>query len=159
MLNKALEYLDKMVKKGVDIDTRFWEILREEYLSAELLHEFACRCAEKALALVENPDPRSVAAIEAKRKWLRGEISTEELILKIHHTEMAGRNTAFVAAWPDARDSAYMTMGSLADEEAYRAISSEVLSVTYQEAVQASRFAQMQMLVMLIIERDVINHI
>ncbi|MCI9553017.1 MAG: hypothetical protein HFE94_05730 [Acutalibacter sp.] len=44
-----------------------------------MLHEFACRCAEEALKLVEEPDPRSVAAIEAKRKWLRGEIGDREL--------------------------------------------------------------------------------
>lgn len=38
-----------------------------------LLHEFACRCAEDALALIPNPDPRSVAAIKAKRDWLAGD--------------------------------------------------------------------------------------
>ena len=43
------------------------------------LHEFACWCAERALKAVENPDPRSIAAIEAKRKWLRGEIADDEL--------------------------------------------------------------------------------
>ena len=54
------------------------KILWEADISAEL-HEFACQCAERALALVENPDPRSIAAIEAKRKWLRGEISDDKL--------------------------------------------------------------------------------
>ncbi len=47
--------------------------------ATELLHEFACQCAENALALIDNPDPRSVAAIEAKRRWLNGEITDEEL--------------------------------------------------------------------------------
>ena len=46
---------------------------------SNLLHEFACRCAEDALKLVENPDPRSVAAIEAKRQWVKGEITDDEL--------------------------------------------------------------------------------
>ena len=47
--------------------------------ATHVLHEFACRCAEDALALTTNPDPRSVAAITAKRRWLRGQISEEEL--------------------------------------------------------------------------------
>ena len=32
-----------------------------------VLHEFACLCAEDALALIPNPDPRSVNAIAVKR--------------------------------------------------------------------------------------------
>ena len=44
-----------------------------------ILHEFACLCAEDALKLIKNPDPRSVAAIEAKRRWVRGEITDQEL--------------------------------------------------------------------------------
>ena len=44
-----------------------------------IMHEFACRCAEESLKLVKNPDPRSVAAIAAKRAWLREEIEDGEL--------------------------------------------------------------------------------
>ena len=47
--------------------------------ATRLLHEFACACAEDALALVEQPDARSVTVIAAKRRWLRGEITDEEL--------------------------------------------------------------------------------
>ncbi|MEA4884286.1 MAG: hypothetical protein VB144_11660 [Clostridia bacterium] len=47
------------------------------------LHEFACWCAEQALererAAGCEPDPRSWAAIEAKRAWLRGETSNAAL--------------------------------------------------------------------------------
>ena len=35
--------------------------------ATNVLHEFACRCAEDALALIKKPDPRSVEAIEANR--------------------------------------------------------------------------------------------
>ena len=48
--------------------------------------------AEYALYFVANPDPRSIAAIEAKRKWLRGEI-----------TDAA----AWDAAWAAARAAAW----------------------------------------------------
>ena len=46
--------------------------------ASAILHKFACRCAERA-ARTGNPDPRSVAAIGAKRAWLRGEITDEHL--------------------------------------------------------------------------------
>ena len=65
--------------------------------ATNILHEFACGCAEDALALVARPDARSVAAIVAKRKWLRGEITDKELD--------AAWAAARAAAW-DARDDA-----------------------------------------------------
>jgi hypothetical protein len=81
--------LDVLRLDNIPATDRLWAVLREEFIDAPILHEFACRCAENALALIEKPDPRSIAAIEAKRKWLRGEISDEELD----------------AAWAAARDA------------------------------------------------------
>ena len=72
-------------------DSRLWYVLREELIDAPLLHEFACRCAERALSRIENPDPRSVRVIEVKRSWLRGEATDEEL----------------AAAWGAAQDAAW----------------------------------------------------
>jgi hypothetical protein len=66
--------------------------------AAPVLHEFACWCAEQALALIDNPDPRSVAAIEAKRKWLHGEITDDDLA--------AAGDAAGDAAWDAAGDAA-----------------------------------------------------
>jgi len=63
--------------------------------ATNVLHEFACREAEDALKLVEKPDPRSVAAIEAKRKWLRGDISDDEL----EAAALAAALAAWAAAW------------------------------------------------------------
>lgn len=62
--------------------------------ATNILHEFACRCATDALALVETPDPRSVAAVAAKRAWLRDEIDDAELA------------AARAAAWAATRDAA-----------------------------------------------------
>jgi hypothetical protein len=48
-----------------------------------VLHEFACRCAEDALraerAEGREPDPRSFAAIETKRRWILGKATDDEL--------------------------------------------------------------------------------
>lgn len=63
------------------------------------LHEFACDEAERALTARreagDEPDPRSWAAIEAKRKWLRGEISDDDL----DATRYVARVAAWAAAW------------------------------------------------------------
>ena len=92
--------LDILKLERVQAEDRLWAVLREEFIPANMLHEFACRCAEKALELVENLDPRSVAAIEAKRKWLRGEIANSELAA----ARAAARTAALDAAWSAARN-------------------------------------------------------
>ena len=44
------------------------------------LHECACLYAEEALRVAKVvDDPRCIAAIQAKRRWMRGEITDEEL--------------------------------------------------------------------------------
>lgn len=91
--------LDVLSVEGVEAEDKLWAVLREDFLPANLLHEFACRCAERAQEIAGGePDPRSVAAIEAKRRWLKGEISGMELD--------AARAAARAAAWAAARDAA-----------------------------------------------------
>ena len=86
--------LDVLALDGVSNTDKLWAILREEFIDAPVLHEYACRCAEYALTFVREPDSRSIAAIEAKRKWLRGEISNDDL------------TAAWAAAWAAACDAA-----------------------------------------------------
>lgn len=81
----------------VSVDDRMWSVLREDFLPANLLHEYACRCADYALSKIDNPDPRSIRAVEAKRKWLRGEITDEELAAAWDAAQAA----AWDAAWKD----------------------------------------------------------
>ena len=71
--------LDVLNLPDVSAQDKLWSVLREEFIDAPVLHEYACRCAEYALTFVREPDSRSIAAIEAKRKWLRGEISNDDL--------------------------------------------------------------------------------
>ena len=62
--------------------------------ATNLLHEFACWCAERALRAERKagrvPDKRSWEAIRVKRRWLKGKATDEEL----------------AAAWDAARDAA-----------------------------------------------------
>ena len=76
----------------VSNEDKLWLVLREELIDAPILHEFACRCAEHVLSRIDNPDLRSVAAIEDKRAWLRGEITNDQL-------ESARDATAYGAAY------------------------------------------------------------
>lgn len=71
--------LDVLALTDIPPQDRLWAVLRPALIDEPILHEFACRCAENALALVDNPDPHSVAAIAAKRAWLRGEINNKQL--------------------------------------------------------------------------------
>ena len=84
----ALDIL-RLPTEEVSAEDRLWAA--SFLIPDKILHEFACRCAEEALKLVPNPDPRSVAVIAAKRAWLRGKITNEQLD--------AARAAARDAAW------------------------------------------------------------
>ena len=43
------------------------------------LHKFAIACARRALRRGSNPDPRSLAALRVKARWLAGKATDEEL--------------------------------------------------------------------------------
>ena len=86
--------LDILELKTISNKEKLSLVLREELIDEKTLHEFACVCAERAISRVENPDPRSVAAIKAKRAWMKGEISDAELA--------AASDAALDAAWDAA---------------------------------------------------------
>ena len=97
--------LDVLALDGVSNEDKLWAVLREEFIDAPVLHEYACRCAEYALTFVREPDSRSIAAIEAKRKWLRGEISNDDLTAA-RAAAGAAAVAAANAAWTAARAAA-----------------------------------------------------
>ena len=98
--------LDVLNLPDVSAQDKLWSVLREEFIDAPILHEFACRCAEYALSFVESPDPRSIAAIVAKRKWLRGEITGAELYDAWDYGSGAACAAAQESAQGAARDAA-----------------------------------------------------
>ena len=98
--------LDVLNLSDVSAQDKLWSVLREEFIDAPILHEFACRCAEYALSFVESPDPRSIAAIVAKRKWLRGEITDAELDAACDVAWNAAHDAAMYAARIAARVAA-----------------------------------------------------
>ena len=108
--------LDVLALDGVSNTDKLWAVLREEFIDAPVLHEYACRCAEYALTFVREPDSRSIAAIEAKRKWLRGEISNDDLT-----AAQAAADAAWAAAWAAARAAADAAADAAARNAAWTA--------------------------------------
>jgi hypothetical protein len=76
-----------------------------------VLHEFALWCAEEALKLVDEPDPRCVQALEVKRRWLEGKATDEELAAATAAARAAAtaadRAAATAAAWSPDRAAAW----------------------------------------------------
>jgi len=108
--------------------------------ATRLLHEFACQSAEDALALVEQPDERSVEVIAAKRKWLDGKITDEEL------------DAASAAAWAAAQDAAWGARAAAdAALAAARAAAEEAASAARSASLEAAEAA---VAVALAAERD-----
>jgi hypothetical protein len=84
MMKGVKEYslMDFLNLDTVTAKDKLWVVLREDFIDAATLHEFACRCAESVLPLFEKEfpnDKRPHNAIAAKRKWLKGEITDGEL--------------------------------------------------------------------------------
>lgn len=109
-------YADKLGGKATALDIlhlsrvsaadRLWLVLREDFVEAAMLHEFACRCAERELTQAGVTDRRSWDAIEAKRGWLRGNVSDEQLAAAWAAASAAARDAASDAAWDAARAAA-----------------------------------------------------
>ena len=129
--------LDVLALDGVSNKDKLWAVLREEFIDAPVLHEYACRCAEYALTFVREPDSRSIAAIEAKRKWLRGEISNDDLTAAWAAAWAAARaaaacdaaNAAAWAAWDAARFAARAAAWAACDAARFAAREHEVKSL------------------------------
>ena len=99
--------VDILKLRGVSIEDKFWAVLREEFIEAPVLHEFACRCAERALTNAKVTDERSWNAIRVKRLWLKGEATGEELAAAGDAAgDAAAWDAARGAAWDAARDAA-----------------------------------------------------
>jgi len=114
---KDLSALD-ILALDISAADKLWMVLREELIPASTLHEFACRCAENALVLAHKVcyelDPRGQMAIDAKRKWLRKEITDDELDAVwdrgVSLTWIATRDTARDVAMHAAKHAAWIAV-------------------------------------------------
>ena len=105
-------------RTDVPVEDRLWVVLRESVIPRRELHLLACKWAREALAVVGNPDPRSVAAIDCAERFARGKATTEELAAARDaacdaardavrdDARAAARAAAWAAAWAAACDAA-----------------------------------------------------
>ena len=109
-LGERFDALDVLRATHITAEDRLWTVLRPEMIDEPTLHEYACRSAEWALAFVAlggaTIDPRSLAAIEVKRRWVRGEATDEDLDASWAAAWAASRAAAWAAARAAAWDAA-----------------------------------------------------
>jgi hypothetical protein len=78
--------------------------------ASRVLREFACDCAERALARVADPDPRSLAAVTTARRYARGEADAQDLAAAEAAAQDTARDAvataAVAAAWAETRGAA-----------------------------------------------------
>ncbi len=150
--------LDVLNLPNVSAADKLWSVLREEFIDAPILHEFACRCAEYALSFVDNPDPRSIAAIEAKRKWLRGEIKDEELRAAWAAARAAAgaaaRAAAMAATWDAAGAAAWAAARAAAMAATWDAVRDSAWDSADAAASAAAMEHELEILLELLEEGD-----
>ena len=71
--------LDVLNIEACPAEDRLWVVLREGWIDERTLRLFAVWCARQALALVKNPDPRSVTACGVAERYANGEATAAEL--------------------------------------------------------------------------------
>lgn len=148
----ALRYMPGAVLSQVKLSGRILEDTNK-YVASErthiavadvtrTLHEFAIWCAEQALALIDNPDPRSLEALRNKQLWLDGKVTDDELAV--------AENAAKEAAWAVARAvaraarAARVAVSDAAKEAAWaaaRAAASDAAEDVVEDAASAARAA------------------
>ena len=150
--------IDVLNLPDVSAQDKLWSVLREKFIDAPILHEFACRCAEYALSFVESPDPRSIAAIVAKRKWLRGEITGAELYdaqdAACGAAQAAAQDAAWAAARDAASDAAWYTAIAAARNAARDAAMAAAIAAARDATWDAAREHEVEMLRELLEEGD-----
>jgi len=120
-----------LASKLSDAD-KLWCLLRPEVIPEKQLHLLACEYAERALKRERKagrePDPRSWAAVETKRRWVAGEASDEELSAARASARAAARASASARAWAaaSAEASAWASASASASASAWAAASAWV---------------------------------
>ena len=138
--------LDVLNLPDVRAEDKLWSVLREEFIDAPILHAFACCCGEYALSFVASPDPRSIAAIVAKRKWLRGEITDAELAAICDVAWNVAQDAASRAAMAAAQGAAGRVAQDAASRAASRAAMAAAWSAANAVAWDAAREHEVEML-------------
>jgi hypothetical protein len=94
--------LDVLRVTACPVEDRFWVVFHEGWIDDRALRLFAVWCARQAMALIGNPDPRSITACDVAERFANGEATSEELAA----ARVAAGEAAWVAAWVAAGEAA-----------------------------------------------------
>jgi hypothetical protein len=118
--------------------------------ATKALHTFACDEAERALSAMADPDPRSIAAIAVKRRWIDGKATDAELAaardaawaaaMDAMNAAWAVAMDAMNAAWAVAMDAAWAVARDAAGDAAWAAAGDEAWAAV-RDARDAARAA------------------
>lgn len=87
--------LDVLKAAEVPAQDRIWLVCHEGWIDDRTLRLFTVWCARQMLAMVDDPDPRSVAACDVAERYANGQATETEL--------EAALSAARDAAWAAAR--------------------------------------------------------
>ncbi len=113
--------LDILAVENCPAEDRLWVVLRQECIDARTLRLFAVWCARQALALIDDPDPRSVAACDTVERFANGKATVDELAAARAAARDAARGAARAAAGAAAGDAARAAAGAAAGDAAWAA--------------------------------------
>lgn len=71
--------LDILQDKSIPAEDRLLIVCQKGWIDEQTLRLFAVWCARRALAVAENPDPRSVEACNIAERYANGKATKEEL--------------------------------------------------------------------------------
>ncbi len=120
--------LDILAIEECPAEDRLWVVLREECLDARTLRLFAVGVARQALATLQAPDPRSVAACNVAERYANGDATAAEL---------AAARDAAAAAW----DARHARLAARAAEDATVYTAAATAAATAEDAAWAAALA------------------
>ena len=107
---------------------------------------FACDCAERALALMKKPDPRSIESVRVARLYAMGEAKKEQLAAAGDAARAAAWASARDASWASARDASWAAARAAARDASWDAARDAAWAAARDAAWDAERTWQTERL-------------
>jgi len=145
--------VDVLRVQNCPLEDRLWVV--SQWIDDRTLRLFAVWCARQALKLVDNPDPRSLAACDVAERYANGEATQAELTAARDAAWDAARDAAWDAAWAAAWATARDAARDAAWDAAWDAARDAAWAAARDAARAAARAAQIEHLIKMLEVEDV----
>jgi len=127
-----------LLERMIDNMEGIWEETRQDSVLAQKWQAFGIRCARRALDAVGDPDPRSVALVEAIEQYANEEMPDEEFAAILEAARAAMEEAIQgVLPYPAYPDAAQSWARSLATQTAVAAAGPDAWDVAILETITA----------------------